>query len=114
MSNLCTPGTRFNIKMVSSYLTSIWATPMLKERRPVGRLFFNMGLPILVRRRLNIETGPSGGDMGHLGRGTTGKQIFPYVTFLCFNGPTWQIKTRRFPQIMKAVHEVLTCNGVIQ
>ena len=33
------PGPRFNIKMVSSYLTSIWATPMLKERRPVGRLF---------------------------------------------------------------------------
>ena len=50
-------GPRFNIKMVSSFLTSIWTNPMLKERRPVGRLFFNMGLPIPVRRRLYIETG---------------------------------------------------------
>ena len=31
---------------------------MLKESRLVGRLFFNTGLPILVRRRLYIETGP--------------------------------------------------------
>ena len=31
---------------------------MLKERRSVGRLFFNMGLSILVRRRIYIETGP--------------------------------------------------------
>ena len=31
--------------------------PMLKERRPEGRLCFNMALPILVRRCLYIETG---------------------------------------------------------
>ena len=31
---------------------------MLKERRSVGRLFFNMGLPTLVKWRLYIETGP--------------------------------------------------------
>ena len=29
---------------------------MLKERRPVGRLFFNMGLPIAVRWRLYIAS----------------------------------------------------------
>ena len=52
------PGPRFNIKMVSSYLTSVWATPMLKERWPVGHLFFGMVLPILVRQCLYIETGP--------------------------------------------------------
>ena len=43
---------------VSAYLTGIGIS-MLKERWPVGRLFFNMGLPIPVRRRLYIETGPS-------------------------------------------------------
>ena len=52
------PGPRFSIKMVTSHHISIWATPMLKGRRPVGRLFFNMELPIPVRRRLYIETGP--------------------------------------------------------
>ena len=31
---------------------------MLKERRLVRRLSVNMGLPILVRRFLYIETGP--------------------------------------------------------
>ena len=31
---------------------------MLKKRRPVGRLFFHMGLPILVRWYLYIGTGP--------------------------------------------------------
>ena len=44
--------------MVSSYLTSIWATPMLKERRLVRRLSVNMGLPIPVRQHLYIKTGP--------------------------------------------------------
>ena len=34
---------------VSSYLTSMWASPMLRERRPVGRLSFNMGLHIPVK-----------------------------------------------------------------
>ena len=53
-----TPGPGCNIKMVSSYLISIWATPMLQERRPVGRFFFNTGLSIPYR--LYIETGPRG------------------------------------------------------
>ena len=44
--------------MAPSYLTSIWASPMLMERRPVGRLFFNMESPISERWRLYIETGP--------------------------------------------------------
>ena len=52
------PGPCFSIKMVTSYHISVWATPMLKGRRPVGRLFFNMELPIPVRRRRYIETGP--------------------------------------------------------
>ena len=32
--------------------------PMLKIRRSWDRLIFNMGIPILVRRYLYIETGP--------------------------------------------------------
>ena len=49
-------GPRFNINVASCYLANIWA--LLMERRPVGRLFCNMGLPIPARWRLYIETGP--------------------------------------------------------
>ena len=31
---------------------------MLQERRPIGRFFFNMGLPMPVRQHLYIEIGP--------------------------------------------------------
>ena len=41
----------FNIRIVSSYLTRVWATPM-------SFLFFNMWLLIPGRRRLYIETQP--------------------------------------------------------
>ena len=52
------PGPRFNIKISYHLILLVWATPMLKERRLVRRLSVNMGLPILVRRYLYIETGP--------------------------------------------------------
>ena len=41
---------------VSLYLIRIWTTPMLKERRLVGRLLFSLGLPLQVARRLCNET----------------------------------------------------------
>ena len=41
-----------------SYLTRKMGNSMLKERRAVGRLFFNRALPILVGLRLYVETGP--------------------------------------------------------
>ena len=52
------PGPRFNIKTSYHLILLVWATPMFKERRLVRRLSVNMGLPILVRRYLYIETGP--------------------------------------------------------
>ena len=55
---LCCYNGPFQYKdAVLSSLTGM-ANIMLKERRPAGRLFFNMELPIQVRRRLYIETGP--------------------------------------------------------
>ena len=46
------PGSRLNIKTVFSGMM----IPMLKIRRSWDRLIFNMGIPILVRRHLYIET----------------------------------------------------------
>ena len=48
------PGPRLNIKMVFAG-TRI---SMLKIRRSRDRLIFNMGIPILVRRHIYIETAP--------------------------------------------------------
>ena len=47
-------GARFNTKTVFSG----YGIPMLKIRRSWDRLIFNMGIPILVRRHLYIETVP--------------------------------------------------------
>ena len=41
----------------------------VKERRPVGCLFFNMGLPTLVRGRLYLETGPGALEIAGTGQG---------------------------------------------
>ena len=46
------PGPHLNIKM--SFLDM--RIPVLKIRRSRDRLFFNMGIPMLVRRHLYIET----------------------------------------------------------
>ena len=66
-------GTHFNIKMLSYFIGM--DNSMLKERRPVGRLSFNMVLPILVRWRLYTETGPrlphSKDTNGHVSLSTT-------------------------------------------
>ena len=43
--------------VVISYLIAM-GNSMIKERRPKGCLFFYMGMAILVRRHLYIETGP--------------------------------------------------------
>ena len=43
-------GPRFIKKMLSYLILPVWATPILKERQPVERLLFNMGLPIPVRQ----------------------------------------------------------------
>ena len=58
------PGPRFNIKISYHLILLVWATPMLKERRLVRRLSVNMGLPILVRWYLYIETGPRAHEYG--------------------------------------------------
>ena len=50
------PEPCFNIDILVSYLTGM-GNSMLKERRPAGHLFFDMELPIPLRRRLYIETG---------------------------------------------------------
>ena len=55
---ITSPGPRFNINISYHLILLVWATPMLKERRLVRRLSVNMGLPVLVRRHLYIETGP--------------------------------------------------------
>ena len=52
-SPLCS-GLRFNIKTVFPR----YRIPMLKIRWSWDRLIFNMGIPILVRRHLYIETAP--------------------------------------------------------
>ena len=49
------PGPRLNIKTVFPR----YGIHMLKIRRSRDRLIFNMGIPILVRRHLYIETVPS-------------------------------------------------------
>ena len=41
------------------------AIPMLKIRRPNGRLIFNMGIPIPGKDGLYIETGPWGLSYQH-------------------------------------------------
>ena len=47
--------------------------PMLKIRRSRDRLIFNIGIPILVRRHLYIETAP--GDVrGHFVSASVGKR----------------------------------------
>ena len=48
------PGPHLNINTVFP----VMGIPMLKVRRSWDRLIFNMGIPILVRRHLYIETGP--------------------------------------------------------
>ena len=48
----CQPGPRLNIKTVFPGM----GIPMLKIRRSWDRLIFNMGMPIPVRRYLDIET----------------------------------------------------------
>ena len=47
-------------KFGRTYMAVYGSTPMLNERRPVWRLFFNMGLLMPVRQRLyiGIGTGP--------------------------------------------------------
>ena len=50
----CKPGPRLNRKSVFSR----YGIPMLKTRRSRDRLIFNMGISILVRRHLYIETVP--------------------------------------------------------
>ena len=49
------PGPRLNIKTIFSGM----GIPMLKIRRSVDRLIFNIGMPILVRQHLYIEMPPS-------------------------------------------------------
>ena len=39
-------------------LSQVWGFPILKIRRSLDHLIFNMGIPILVRWHLYIETGP--------------------------------------------------------
>ena len=53
------PGPRFNIGTVFPGMVIL----MLKIRRSRDRLIFNMGIPILVRRHLYIETDPSFSSM---------------------------------------------------
>ena len=48
------PGPRLNIKTIFPGM----GIPMLKIRRSRDRLIFNMGIPILVRWHLHIETAP--------------------------------------------------------
>ena len=48
------PGPSLNIKTVFPG----YGIPMLKIRRSQDRLIFNMGIPILVRRHLYIDTAP--------------------------------------------------------
>ena len=53
------PGQRLNIKTnIKKRLSHVWGIPMSKIRRSRDRLIFNMGIPILVRRHLFIETAP--------------------------------------------------------
>ena len=48
------PGPRFNTKLAFPR----YGIPMLKIKRSPNCLTFNMGIPILVRRHLYIETAP--------------------------------------------------------
>ena len=49
--------------------------PMLKIRRSLDRLIFNKGIPILVRRHLYIEMGPSLLEYCHTGTLVVGREI---------------------------------------
>ena len=55
MTWVTTAGSRLNIKTVFPR----YRIPMLKIRRSRDRLIFNIGIPILVRRYLYIDTTPS-------------------------------------------------------
>ena len=51
------------------------AIPMLKIRRPSGRLIFNMGIPIPGKTVFLIETGPSGRDVIVFGTSATSHTV---------------------------------------
>ena len=52
------PGPLFSFKISYHLVLPVWATSMLKERRLVKCLSFNMGLPKLVRRIFILKRGP--------------------------------------------------------
>ena len=74
---------------------SIWSSfpgmgiPMLKIKRSRDRLIFNMGIPILVRRHLYIETGPWiwSDDHDHW----SGLDIWGEWSLLLSSTHTWEI-----------------------